>query len=133
MSGGPGQLRRFLRRLAALFRAGRADDELGRELDAHLRLLEDQYVSRGMSREEARYAARRAFGGVEQAKALHREERSFRWLAGWPMDLKLGRTWGVALTAAICAFVVIVSLVSCTVPLRRALRVDPITALRTDA
>jgi hypothetical protein len=29
---------------------------------------------------EARFAARRAFGGVEQAKELHRHERSF-WAA----------------------------------------------------
>ena len=43
-----------------------------------------------MSRDEARYAARRAFGGVEQAKEHQRDARSFRWLAGWPMDLKLG-------------------------------------------
>lgn len=35
-------------------------------------------------------AARREFGGVEQAKEHQRDARSFRWLAGWPMDLKLG-------------------------------------------
>ena len=43
-----------------------------------------------MSPREARYAAKRAFGGVEQAKELQRDARSFRSLAGWPMDLKLG-------------------------------------------
>jgi hypothetical protein len=37
-----------------------------------------------------RYAARRAFGGVEQVKELQRDARSFRCLTGWPMDLKLG-------------------------------------------
>jgi hypothetical protein len=90
MSGGPGQLRRLLSRIAVLFQPGRAESELAREIDAHLRLLEDQHVENGMSRDEARYAAKRAFGGVEQAKELQRDERSFRWLAGWPMDLKLG-------------------------------------------
>jgi predicted permease len=85
-----GRLRRVWRRLTALLRPGRAERDLSREIAAHLRLIEDEFVSRGMSPEEARYAAKRAFGGVEQAKELQRDARSFRWLAGWPMDLKLG-------------------------------------------
>jgi putative ABC transport system permease protein len=68
----------------------RADADLSREIDSHLQLLEDRFVSQGMSREAARDAAKRAFGGVEQAKERQRDARSFRWLAGWPMDLKLG-------------------------------------------
>ena len=84
------ELRRFFARLATLFRSKHAEAELAREMDAHLRLLEDQFLARGMSATEARYAARRAFGGVEQAKEQQRDMRTFRWLAGWPMDLKLG-------------------------------------------
>ncbi len=83
-------VRRFLNRLISLFRSGKAESELAREITAHLQLLEDQFVGQGMSRDDARYAARRAFGGVEQAKERQRDARSFRWLAGWPMDLKLG-------------------------------------------
>lgn len=83
-------IRRFLRRLVTLFRAGRAESDLARELASHLQLLEDEFAARGMSREEAGYAARRAFGGVEQAKERQRDARSFRWLAGWSMDLRLG-------------------------------------------
>jgi putative ABC transport system permease protein len=83
-------LRRFIRRLVTFFRAGKAESDLAREINAHLQLLEDQFVGQGMSREDARYAARRTFGGVEQTKELQRDARSFRWLAGWPMDLKLG-------------------------------------------
>jgi putative ABC transport system permease protein len=85
-----GPVRRFFLRCVALFRSGRAERDLAREIDAHLRLLEDQFVARGMSHTDARYAAKRAFGGVEQAKEHHRDSRSFRWLAGWPMDLRLG-------------------------------------------
>lgn len=84
------RLRRFLHRAIILFRPGKAESDLAREIDAHLQLLEDQFVAGGLTRDDARYAARRAFGGVEQAKERQRDERSFRWLTGWPMDLKLG-------------------------------------------
>jgi predicted permease len=84
------QMRRFIHRIVTLFRAGKADSDLAREMAAHLQLLEDQFAARGMSAEDARYAARRAFGGVDRAKELQRDARAFRWLAGWPMDLKLG-------------------------------------------
>src|SRR5436190_15153042 len=83
-------VRRFLFRLVSLFRFHRAETELSREIQAHLRLLEDEFVAGGMSAADARYAAKRAFGGVEQAKEHQRDARAFRWLAGWPMDLKLG-------------------------------------------
>ena len=83
-------VRRALHRLVTGFRPGRAETELAREIAAHLQLLEDELVASGMTREDARYAARRAFGGVEQAKEHQRDARSFRWLAGWPMDLRLG-------------------------------------------
>lgn len=83
-------LLRLMRRVASLFRSNKAESELAREIAAHLQLAEDEYAAKGMSREEARYAARRAFGGVEQAKEQQRDARTFSWLVGWPMDLKLG-------------------------------------------
>ena len=83
-------MRRVILRLLSSFRSSRAERELAREIRSHLQMLEDQYIARGMNAEEARYAAQRAFGGVEQVKEEQREARMFRWLAGWPMDLKLG-------------------------------------------
>jgi predicted permease len=83
-------MRRFLLRLAAFFRSGHAEAELAREVNAHLRLLEDQFIAQGMSAEDARYAARRAFGGVEQVKERQRDARSFRVLDGLSLDLRLG-------------------------------------------
>ena len=85
----PSNLRRLLFRLAAHVRSARAESELSREVEAHLRLLEDDLVARGMNRVEARYAARRAFGGVEQMKERQRDARGFRFLTGWRMDLAL--------------------------------------------
>jgi hypothetical protein len=106
------EVRRFFRRLATFFRSGKAESDLAREINAHLRLLEDKFVAQGMTREDARYAARRAFGGVEQAKELQRDERSFRWLAGWSMDLKLGarmllKSPGLTVTAVVALAVAI--------------------------
>ena len=84
------ETRRTILRLLSSFRSRRAERELAREIRSHVQLLEDQYIARGMDVEEAHYAALRAFGGVQQVKEHQREARMFRWLAGWPMDLKLG-------------------------------------------
>ena len=84
-------MRRFFLRLITFVRSGRADAELARELEAHLQLLEDQFVAQGQRREDARIAARRAFDGqLEQVKLRQRDVRSFRWLDESWLDLKLG-------------------------------------------
>ena len=83
-------IRRFVLRLLSFFRPGAAEAELSREIHSHLQLLEDEFVSKGLPRDEARLAARRAFGGVEQAKEHQRDARGFRWLDNSRMDFKLG-------------------------------------------
>lgn len=83
-------IRRFVLRLLSFFRPGAAEAELSREIHSHLQLLEDKFVSNGMPRNEARLAARRAFGGVEQAKEHQRDARGFRWLDNSRMDFTLG-------------------------------------------
>ena len=80
--------RRFLLRLVHFFQPHRAESELERELAAHLGVLEDEYKRRGLTDAEARLAARRAFGGVAQAKELHRDARSFRWLSDLRQDTR---------------------------------------------
>src|SRR6266540_852609 len=80
--------RRFWRRLATFFRDSKAEEELAREVRAHLTLLEDDFLRRGMSAEEARIAAKRAFGGVALAKDLHRDARSFPCVDDLPRDLQ---------------------------------------------
>ena len=81
-------LRRFLMRFARVFTNSRAEADLEREIAAHLRLLEDEYLSQGMTPEEARLAARRAYGGVEQAKQLHRNERSYQGVTQTIQDIR---------------------------------------------
>jgi putative ABC transport system permease protein len=83
-------IRRFVLRLLSFFRSGAAEAELSREIHSHLRLLEDEHVAKGMSRDDARLAARRAFGGVEQVKEHQRDARGFRWLDNSRLDFKLG-------------------------------------------
>ena len=82
------QLRRFLLRLSNVFRPDRAESELARELASHLMLLEEDFQRRGMTPDEARVAARRAFAGVEQTKDLQRDARSFLWLDDARRDLR---------------------------------------------
>ena len=83
-----GMLRRFFARVGNVLRPGSREPELTREVAAHLALLEDEFVRRGLTPEEARLAARRAFGGVEQTKELQRDARSFVWLDDTRRDLQ---------------------------------------------
>jgi predicted permease len=82
--------RRFIARLSSLLANKRAEEDLAREVASHLTLLADDFERRGMSPEEARLAALRAYGGVEQAKQAHRDERSLLWIEQTMQDLRYG-------------------------------------------
>jgi hypothetical protein len=99
-------LRRLLLRLLNVLQPGRAEPNLGREIDAHLTLLEDECQRRGATPAEAQLAARRRFGGVELTKELHRDARSFVWLDDARRDLQyalrtLRRTPGFSIVAVL--------------------------------
>ena len=71
------RLRRLALKLYNFCRPAPAEQELTKEVAAHLGVLEDEFRRRGMTADAARLAARRSFGGVDQAKERSREERSF--------------------------------------------------------
>src|SRR6266404_1691057 len=76
------------RRLCGLFAKSKEERELDAELRMHLDLLERENIRRGMSAEEARFAARREFGGVEQTKAAYREQRGLPFIDTLLQDLR---------------------------------------------
>lgn len=82
--------RRLFHRLLALVSKSRLDRELDAEVQAHLELAERDALGRGLSPVEARAAALRAFGGIEQMKETHRDDRSARWLENLTRDLRYG-------------------------------------------
>ena len=65
-------------RLRSLFRRRRDNAEMEAEMRHHLELRVERNRANGMTPEEARHAALRAFGGVEQIKERARDER--RWV-----------------------------------------------------
>jgi len=81
---------RIKRRWRALFRK----DELERELDAELRFHVEretaQNLRSGMDQEEARYAALRSFGGIEQSREECRDARGLRLIEEFCQDLRYG-------------------------------------------
>ncbi len=56
-------------------RPNRRKDELRLEIEDHLEFLAAAYIERGMNPQDARLAAKRDFGGVEQTKEAYREQR----------------------------------------------------------
>ena len=78
-------LKVFLARCRALLRRSRSEENLDEEVRAHLGMLIEENVRRGMSLEDARYAARRSFGSVAQMREEYRDQR------GLPMIDSLGQ------------------------------------------
>src|SRR5688500_7815498 len=85
----------------------RPDDRLDTEIQHHVDLLAVEYESRGMSPDEARLAASRAFGGVEPMKEAHRDLRAFQFVGTLARDVRFAlrllrkERWFTA--AAVCA------------------------------
>src|SRR5262245_10945357 len=77
-------------RLRALLRRSEMERELNEELRYHIEQQTEQNIRLGMNPEEARYAARKAFGGIEQAKERSRDARGMRWLEDLWQDLRYG-------------------------------------------
>src|SRR3954447_10270313 len=71
-----GTIRALLSRLADRWSGRDADARLDEEIRSHLEALADEYARQGLSADEARRAARRAFGGVMQTKESHRDQRT---------------------------------------------------------
>jgi macrolide transport system ATP-binding/permease protein len=94
-------------RLRSLFRRTQVDRELREELQDHLEAQINENISRGMSPEEARYSALRAFGGVTQVEEQCRERRGVGYIEDFLRDLRYGvqqarRGPGFSILAVFC-------------------------------
>jgi predicted permease len=77
-------------RLRSMLRKSEIETELNEELRYHIERQTEQNIRLGMSPEEARYAARKAFGGFEQTKERSRDTRGVRWIEELWQDLRYG-------------------------------------------
>ena len=65
----------LLSRVLDVFLRRRREKELSEEIKAHIELLTEEHMRRGMSRKDGYAAARRAFGGIDQVKETYRDQR----------------------------------------------------------
>jgi len=82
------RLRIFFSRAWGFLHQKHLDEQLREELQAHLDALMEENIRRGMTPEEARAAALREFGGVEQTKEIYRQQRGLPFLDIALQDLR---------------------------------------------
>ncbi len=83
-------LQKLFHRLRTHLQRKKTEREMEAELRFHLEMETEENIRRGMSEEEARLAARRNFGGVEQTKETYRDIARFRWIEDLRKDLHYG-------------------------------------------
>ena len=77
-------------RLRSLFRREKAEMDLREELQFHLQNQTDEYIAGGMDPQEARRAASRSLGVVEQVKEECREARKLNLIENFARDVRFG-------------------------------------------
>jgi len=77
-------------RLRSLFRRDQVEQELDEELRYHLERQIEVNLASGMTYEDARYAALRAMGGIEQQKDRSRDVRRVNFIEDVIQDLRYG-------------------------------------------
>jgi hypothetical protein len=80
-------VRAVLRRVVATCRGRSLDVALDEEVHQHLDMLAAEHRRRGLTPEDARLAARRDFGGIEQIKEMYRDARGVSALEHIRRDL----------------------------------------------
>jgi hypothetical protein len=95
------------RRLRSLFRPVETDREMKEELREHLEQQIEENVRKGMSSEQARYAALRAMGGLTQIEQQCRDARGSGWWEDFVQDVRYGfrqmlRSPGFSALAILC-------------------------------
>ncbi len=78
----------LVRRFLALFRRERLDREMDDELRFHLEMETERNLGLGMTPEEARRAARKSFGGLEQVREAYRDRRGLPAVDSVVQDLR---------------------------------------------
>jgi macrolide transport system ATP-binding/permease protein len=78
------------RRLMALFRRTQFDADLEEEMQLHQELREQEQAERGVSPEEARYAAQRRFGNKLVLREESHEMWGWNWLETLLQDIRFG-------------------------------------------
>jgi len=77
-------------RFRSLFHRNHVERELSDELHFHLEKLMEAKVAKGMTAEEARYAALRELGGLEQIKEACRDMRQVNYIENLIRDVRYG-------------------------------------------
>jgi len=81
---------KFFRRVRAVLRKEELNQQLSDEMSFHLEKQIEQNMAAGMTPEEARYAALRKFGGVEQVKEECRDTWGVRFIDTLFQDIRFG-------------------------------------------
>src|SRR5262245_39734270 len=138
-------LRVMASRVIGLVAHRRREADLDDDIHAHLDALTEDYVRRGMALCDARAAARRDFGGVDQIKEAYRDQaalpivetvtrdvryalRNIPWMTSRSLQTLL---FGIARSdpatlAIVTLLFLIVATFACYLPARLASRVDPV-------
>jgi len=129
-----GRLRVFFERIKELFEQSRANREFEDELEQHLQLLTDRFVSQGMPRREAVSAARRQFGNAALLQQRHREARTFLFFSSIWRDVCFGarmlRKHRGSTAAVVVALALGIGMNACIFTFVNALLLRPLAGIR---